>query len=670
MFTTTLRLSLLGSLFLVQGLVAATYYVDDDGSDSNDGSIGAPWKTIKKALGVPYTNVVAGDTVYLRTGIYTTNSSSHMLYITGTNLPGYGGPAPSGTAEAPITLAAYPGETPILGNIDYQSASALFMNDVSYYVFDGLTFSNCSRNAWIVDCTNLVFKNCTFGWMNTNGGQYDGLYFDKNCQMNTVSNCLFYKWGMVIQSALFTTNAVDIDADTIYVSSTSDNSPHTGTKFVLGATNPPAGLTSGETYYCRFVSWIGSPTYRSTLKFALTAEDATNNNCIDITSVGAGMMRWSSPFYANDHGVNIALGSAANDWACYYNLIVSNQFFWGGHDNFKMETAYNVIRGNLFVNAPWEPTNEIVNTIYDGTPNPYGAYGNRQTKPGDTSSGLGKIDQRNVYEYNRFLYTGPPPDDNGAHGIELCTVGSIYRFNEICYSIAAGIFLNLNGVDSGARSNSIYGNTFFGNGLNSVFGGAYVDGAINMSNGEGYWCSNNLILNNIMWSNPSTNMDWTTRSHQIMLTNWNQDDGVSYPMFVNTNGWGYVYDSNSLPNFHLQAGSPAIDKGGWLTYTTNAGSGTTLPLTNSLPFSDGNRIVTGDTIQLQGQTTRVTVTSNDWQNNILYLSGSLTWTNGQGVSVAYAGTAPDMGAYEYLTPTNRANITNLRVKNWHIGGAP
>ena len=38
---------------------------------------------------------------------------------------------------------------------------------------------------------------------------------------------------------------------------------------------------------------------------------------------------------------------------------------------------------------------------------------------------------------------------------------------------------------------------------------------------------------------------------------------------------------------------------------------------------------------------------NDWTNNVLYLDGSLTWTNGQGVALRYNGVAPDMGAFEY-----------------------
>lgn len=91
---------------------------------------------------------------------------------------------------------------------------------------------------------------------------------------------------------------------------------------------------------------------------------------------------------------------------------------------------------------------------------------------------------------------------------------------------------------------------------------------------------------------------------------------------------------------------------------TADGSGTTFTVDNSLYFSDGNRIVAGDTIQLQGQTVRAVITANDWTNNVLTFTPSLTWTNGQGVALAYNGAAPDMGAYE--SSNRRSTATLIR----------
>ena len=46
---------------------AAVYYVSPSGSDANAGTnLSAPWKTVGKAV----TNLVAGQTAYLRVGTY------------------------------------------------------------------------------------------------------------------------------------------------------------------------------------------------------------------------------------------------------------------------------------------------------------------------------------------------------------------------------------------------------------------------------------------------------------------------------------------------------------------------------------------------------------------------------------------------------------------------
>lgn len=71
------------------------FFVDAaKGDDNNDGSEKAPWKTIKRAL--PLLN--AGDTLYLRGGIYHEN-----LYC-----------SVNGRKDAPITFRSYPGEQAIL----------------------------------------------------------------------------------------------------------------------------------------------------------------------------------------------------------------------------------------------------------------------------------------------------------------------------------------------------------------------------------------------------------------------------------------------------------------------------------------------------------------------------------------------------------------------------
>ncbi len=76
---------------------ATVYYVDPNGSNANDGlAVETPWKTINYAQ----SKLLPGDTLYVRGGTH-----NEQVEITCT-----------GREDAPITIAAYPGETPVLTN--------------------------------------------------------------------------------------------------------------------------------------------------------------------------------------------------------------------------------------------------------------------------------------------------------------------------------------------------------------------------------------------------------------------------------------------------------------------------------------------------------------------------------------------------------------------------
>lgn len=561
--------SLFALLFSVWSLAAATYYVDPvNGSNANDGlATNTAWQTIwyavKRGTYPNYVYLSAGDTVYLRGGYYRGNTNSIALQATA--------PESSGTTNNPITIMAYPGETPIVCDTT-PPYSGVMLYEKGYWRFHGITYSNCYTSMFFSGVTNFVVTDCTFGWTPEVGFGYSGVsfygtYATNASQYNIVSNCLFEQWGRV-------------------------------------------------------------------------------------SNDGFG--------YCNDEGASLSFGNESADPPCFYNLVISNRFIYSAHDSFNLITAYNVIRGNLFVNAPWFPTNETCFMLSRGgnpdEPNYYGGYGNRHTKPGD--AGDFKIDMRNVFEYNTFLYTGPPPDDAGSFGIELATAYSIYRYNTVAYSLSSGIRFTSNSGTSHAKSNVVYNCVVYGNGQAANYGPWVAAPERHGFYSHNLLSTNNYIVNNIVSGNYPSNFSVWTYQYQVVRTNWNADwAGFTDPLFYGTNGiqnlvvptdWYRCYNETNVPDFRLQDGSPCIDAGTWLAFVTSeSGSGTTMAVDNSLYFSDGNRIVTGDTIQLQGQTSTAIVSSNDWQNNVLYLASPLTWTNGQGVSLQYNGAAPDMGAYEY-----------------------
>src|SRR5262245_42039386 len=77
---------------------AATYYTSPSGSDSNPGSFSLPFRTIQRCANI----AVGGDTCFIRTGTYRETVR----------------PSQSGSAGAPITFQAYPGDTVTLTGTD------------------------------------------------------------------------------------------------------------------------------------------------------------------------------------------------------------------------------------------------------------------------------------------------------------------------------------------------------------------------------------------------------------------------------------------------------------------------------------------------------------------------------------------------------------------------
>jgi parallel beta-helix repeat protein len=77
------------------------FYVSPSGSDSNPGTLAAPWRTIGKAAAT----LSAGQTVYLRAGTYAEGMGTSCT--TSYNTVSFSN---SGTSGAPITVAGYPGE--------------------------------------------------------------------------------------------------------------------------------------------------------------------------------------------------------------------------------------------------------------------------------------------------------------------------------------------------------------------------------------------------------------------------------------------------------------------------------------------------------------------------------------------------------------------------------
>lgn len=537
-------------LSLALSAPAAVYYVATNGNNSWSGTspvftsgTTGPWASIGKADDV----MQPGDVCYVRGGIYSGTSHQFRSKV-------------HGTATAPVSVIAYPGEVPKIMDINRYVVNFPFWISHSNHVVAGLYFANNGCHLLLDGAKHCVISNNYFGHQYTNtGGTWDwaGVRLRGPAQFNAFRSNFVEKWGRVNSSG-------------------------------------------------------------------------------------------------DDLGSLIAIGNGQLDDQTYYNVIQGNVFRHGGHDCFQIEAGWNVILNNYFENGPWISTNEYNQALPGLATNLYWGYGGRIMKPGDFYSA--QLDHRNVFDGNVLLKSGPPPDDRGSFGIELGGSYSIYRRNVIAFTKGAGIYINTSDAEgSNAKLvifNQVYHNTIAFTGLDAVEGptqittSGFVDG-ISMTNYRQEDKTNNFIGNNILFEN--RNGDFNGRilsSAQLLGTNWLSAQG--YPKFASTNG--YVFNTEPMltyPDFRLQADSPCIDAAGWLTTTTNSGMGTFMPVSNPWLFSDGNRIVQGDTIQLEGSTNRAVITAIDLNTGILTLASPLTWSPGQGVALAYSGAAPDFGAYEF-----------------------
>ncbi|NIO22624.1 MAG: hypothetical protein GTN38_01170, partial [Candidatus Aenigmarchaeota archaeon] len=293
-----------------------------------------------------------------------------------------------------------------------------------------------------------------------------------------------------------------------------------------------------------------------------------------------------------------------------YNLIEGNTVEYCGHSCINVIGEYNIIKGNTIYN-PWEKGMDV-----QGTPD------------------SGATKQYNVFEDNIAYDCG---NRGGESGIQVFGPYNIIRRNIFYGDYSAGIKCYGNN-DRRSLNNKIYHNVMYDNGR-----GGYANRGMGFGEGpdpeDDQSTINNIVKNNINYENYLTGVYYsrTNEGEQTFSNNWWDADGD--PLFVD----------KLDHDFHLRSNSPCIDAGGWLTATRSAGSGNNIPVQNAGYFIDGFGIVEGDLIQFQGQTTTARITNVNYDTNTITVNTPLTWTSGQGVSLSYSGSAPDIGVYEFLS---------------------
>lgn len=369
----------------------------------------------------------------------------------------------------------------------------------------------------------------------------------------------------------------------------------------------------------------------------------------------------------NDEAVVFGTGiEASTSDSAQYNLIEDSTFAYGGHHVVEFNGTQNVFRNNYIHNEN--------HFLWNGT-----LYGNRITFTVGDLPYVG----RNLIEGNRIAYGGETSesDECGGSGGTLASPYNIIRKNMYYKCLLYGIYVSTYGSGLSAYNNRIYHNTFWNNGITTTaqakpcYGNSLTH-AILVNEGSGTLVKNNVIKNNLFWQNvnrinatrPVINASGNVPVYNTVASNFNQ---TSDPKFVNISETPDPMNRDQF-DFHLQSGSPAIDAGQFLTTIASAsGSGTSFQVADAGYFFDSwgmsaiaSATVTGDTIQLAGQAQTAVITAVNYATNTITVNTPLSWTNGQGVSLTYKGSSPDMGAYEFDSGSTETLLPPvLRIQN-------
>ena len=539
-----------------------TIYVDNQLSSNCIGDYSITNRDCSGADGDAYSTLAgataiaaAGDTVYIREGIFNTQLT----------------PANSGTALDRIVYKNYNNEEVMITGITLSPAILIY--EVDYITIEGLKIKNVRRWLNALGSHNIVLRNNTFQ------------------------------------------NAVD------------------------GGGSSKTGLFFQDSNYNRIT-----------------------NNVIDSTTQD-----------------NIALIKSN------YNLIDGNTVTRAKHVLWTLKCSnYNVIRENYFHNE-FQKIGEVYDCDYVGHGTaPY----SKITSFDDT--------KHNLIENNVFAFTTSPIDASPYSGIQYAGQNGIIRNNIFYECQGPPISLTLYSDEATFNyGNRIYNNDFYNNEF----------GAIDISGSTAYTFNDQEIKNNILFENKFIQRDtrwaWydeldtkpvqilTGRTTDVIIDNNNiynsqidelytiaygSRNSSSNPAPESLTWWEtnhpqlFLNSLQSNPNFidpstydfHLTQGSPMIDAGAFLTETTSSGSGTTMVVADASYFVDNFGISNfyGDLIQLEGQTERATITNINYTTNTITLDVALTWVNGQKISRAYNGTAPDVGVYEYDENSLSLNADN------------
>jgi hypothetical protein len=337
----------------------------------------------------------------------------------------------------------------------------------------------------------------------------------------------------------------------------------------------------------------------------------------------------------------------ALDQGCSYNIIKNNTTGTATHYSLS-------ITGASDVNPTWTSSYNYIG--YNTVKNSVGSVAQNYTNSNN-----------NVIEHNTF--SGGGTADAYPTTFKLLGSNNIFRFNvlrDMPKGTTNGRGLRLETYAYGGTwpvNKALY-NHVYNNVLTNIGGTEGSNGAIYVGTNDTTGVATNaynVFMNNIVFADTlpyEITEQWNTLIHDNSfinnivfrsgVTNVVYTDGsarsISGQQAYQTALWQKNLQTDPMLDSTLKpmTGSPALGGGSQMTKVTSAaGSGSSITVADAAFFTDGMGIVTGDTIQIGTQT--AVVKSVNYSTKVLTLDRSVTWTQGQNISLAYAGSNPDIG---------------------------
>jgi parallel beta-helix repeat protein len=575
------------SAFFGHTVMAADFYLSPSGDDSNPGTLAKPWKSIGKAN----STLQAGDTVYIRSGLY----------------PGRIEPSNSGQAGKRVTYKNYLNESATItgdngeGNVVNLSAST------NYVTIDGLNTKRPGYTSGEGDVYSITIF-----------GSYNEI---KNCQLiNTGDPIAQSKAGSKESGILIS-----------------------GGKYNLIQGNQINGMSKqgiklkGTPQYNRIIDNTITNNYSDSIRID-SAKGIIQGNLIENNHLGGSLTSDGIQF---DGDYSLSATELETDTSNRGTIIRNNRIYDNAENAIDLKGTSNiVIESNYIYGNIGDNDGFVGDNVYDRNTGPSIHKGHsagssrdviiRNNIIVDNTSGILLQNQWVIYNNtiigNNRDYTG--------HNSTYTLGNGIAPFNSISGSttVQAIVKNNIMGDSKGPEISfstgsriELDGNVYFshfGNPTLAVFAGD-------------------------TWTIYTFN-DWN-KALGALSTIYGKDANskvVSDPMFVNVPPRPLGSD-NSL-DFHLTANSPAIDAGAPLTTTTTSGAGTKISLKNSKYFYDGFGVTEGDLIVI-GQNDPVQIIAINYDSHIVTVDRTISWTSNQPVNRPYSGSGPDAGALEYST---------------------